>query len=81
MAPAASGLSFRSWLRRFEEDDSAIGDLARDVRNDPEWPNSDGGELPRYVEHLTVQGAEPRVLVVLHEAWAAYAGERENRSR
>lgn len=80
MAPNASRPSFRTWLRQFEGDHSAVGDLARDVRNDPDWPDPDGSELPRYEEHLTDQGAETRVLAVLRAAWTAYAGDREDPS-
>lgn len=62
---------FRTWLRQFRDDESAIGDLARDVLDDPDWPRG-RGSLTRYVEHLEEAGAVDDAIATLRAAWERY---------
>jgi len=66
--------SFRRWLVQFGREESAIGDLARDVRADPGWP-SGPGLLARYQVHLQEAGAAPDALEALRSAWLRYQQE------
>ncbi|MFJ4866567.1 YozE family protein [Streptomyces sp. NPDC088748] len=64
---------FRSWLLTHVNDVGPISDLARDVRDDDEWPEPDGDEfLQLYVEHLEDCGANDDALEVLDYAWGLF---------
>jgi len=66
--------SFRGWLKQFRRDETAIGDLARDVARDRCWPRSIAEDrLERYEDHLTdVHHAETAAIETLRLAWDAY---------
>lgn len=70
-----TALSFRTWLRQFRRDETALGDLARDVLADPDWPRGPGS-LARYEAHLEDAGACNAAVSALREAWARYEQER-----
>ena len=63
--------SFYSWLMQFKNDDTAIGDLARDVRDDSEFPRRSISyrHLKKYLEskHACVAAMN-----VFKEAFAKY---------
>jgi len=65
----ATCLTFRSWLHRFENDNHAIGDLARDVARDPDWPS---GGLRRTRRHMEELGACEDALTTHDRAWEEY---------
>ena len=69
--------TFKSWIANFKAVDLPIGDLARDVDRDPEFPESDDfSEIAAHV--LRHWGADGPVLSVLAEAWSYYlASTRE----
>lgn len=48
-------MSFRKWIEQFNEDDSPIGDLARDIQHDKEFPDSEDYE--ELTDHLKNNGA------------------------
>lgn len=73
----ARGLSFKAWLARFGDDRSPLGDLARDVSHDDEWPRGPGA-LDRYYDYLSSVGACEGALDALADAWSQF--EREARS-
>lgn len=63
--------TFYNFLKDFKEDDSPIGDLARDIsvdRNHPKRYNS-FVSLQRYLESL---GACDSVLATFNQAWKLY---------
>ena len=63
--------TFKSWLFRFESVDLPIGDLARDVMGDPDFPDSDDfAEIASYV--LRRRASDGVVMSVLAEAWSYY---------
>jgi hypothetical protein len=66
--------SFRAWLRQFRREANAVGDLARDVLDDDDWPRGPGS-LARYEAHLEDAGACDGALDALREAWANYETE------
>ena len=63
--------SFYSWLLQFKNDDTAVGDLARDVRADSEFPRRSISymNLKKYLEskHACVAAMN-----VFKEAFAKY---------
>ena len=67
-------LTFKSWLRRFENDSNAIGDLARDVARDPDWPGGGPGRTRRHIRDL---GACEDALATHDRAWVEYRAYRE----
>ncbi len=60
-------LGFSTWLRARRTESSAVGDLARDVACDPEWPAP--RTLDQAREHLTRKRACAGALRALEEAW------------
>ncbi|RST04603.1 hypothetical protein EF910_16500 [Streptomyces sp. WAC07149] len=62
--------SFTTWLKTHRKDDSAIGDLARDVSADPDWPSRRG--LSGQIAYLEERGAIPAAIDTLERAWEAY---------
>lgn len=44
--------SFKTWIRQFESEDSYIGDLAKDMRRDKEFPvTRDWRSMLRHLEN------------------------------
>lgn len=66
--------SFYSWLMQFENDDTAIGDLARDVNRDSEFPRRliSYRHLKKYLES---KQAVDVVMNVFMEAFTQYKSE------
>jgi hypothetical protein len=48
-------MTFMTFLKQFVNDDSAIGDLARDARDDTRINNRWG--FNKFMEHLVIMGA------------------------
>lgn len=62
--------SFRAWLVQFEDEKTALGDLARDVAADSDFPRTGGSRAMRaYLEDV---GANDRVFDVLDRAWVQF---------
>ncbi len=66
--------TFRVWLLRHADEETPIGDLARDVRADHTWPKG-RGSLQLYRDHLAEHDAPYGALEVLDAAWARYLEE------
>jgi uncharacterized protein YozE (UPF0346 family) len=66
--------SFTAWLKTQTDRDSGIGDLARDVANDPNWPSrrNQAGQLA-YLEEC---GAIPAAIEMFENAWVRYEAYR-----
>ncbi|MEU2507661.1 YozE family protein [Streptomyces sp. NPDC007863] len=65
--------SFTTWLKSHVKDDNAIGDLARDVAMDPDWPS--GKQLKGQREYLEGRGAISAAVETLERAWDLYRAE------
>jgi uncharacterized protein YozE (UPF0346 family) len=63
---------FRAWLMRHVDEQSAIGDLARDVRDDAEWPEGAPETFELYNEYLDSMNACEEALGALEKAWSRY---------
>ncbi|GGY95715.1 YozE family protein [Streptomyces poonensis] len=66
--------SFTAWLKTQADQRSAIGDLARDVSADPDWPSRKG--LPGQRDYLEECGAIPAAVDALERAWVQYEAYR-----
>ncbi|MFC9540816.1 YozE family protein [Lysinibacillus sp. NPDC056959] len=63
-------MNFKKWLNQFEYDDSPIGDLARDNKQDPTFPDSNSyNELYHY---LFLQNASYLCLQSFDKAWQLF---------
>lgn len=67
---------FLVWLKQFKEEDSPMGDLARDMADDRNKPRSFNtlGSLEKYLTNL---GACDEALQTAEEAWHEYVGITE----
>lgn len=66
--------NFRTWLMRHVDDQSPVGDIARDVRADDEWPEVQYESFQLYYEHLKDMDASHDALEALEDAWDEYRG-------
>lgn len=63
--------SFYSWLSQFKNDSTSVGDLARDVRFDKEFPcHSDSRKYLR--DYLESMGACDSTMSIFEEAFSHY---------
>ncbi|WP_079126246.1 YozE family protein [Streptomyces sp. ERV7] len=62
--------SFTVWLKTHTDQDNAIGDLARDISRDPDWPSRKS--LPGQRTYLEERGAIPTAIETLERAWTQY---------
>ncbi|MER7152343.1 YozE family protein [Streptomyces lydicus] len=67
--------SFTAWLKTHTDQRNAIGDLARDVSADPDWPSRRGrqGQLDYLEEEC---GAITEAIETLDRAWDQYEAYR-----
>ena len=68
--------SFTRWLGAQTERQDPVGDLARDVAADRDWPLS-AKTVESYEGYLARRGADPNVISALFDAWAEYDAERD----
>jgi hypothetical protein len=68
-------VGFTAWLKMHAKDESAIGDLARDVAADPDWPSR--RQLSGQREYLEERGAIPAAVETLERAWGLYEARQE----
>ncbi|MGW1504696.1 YozE family protein [Streptomyces mirabilis] len=66
--------SFTAWLKTQADRESGIGDLARDVANEPEWPSRKGRSGQRaYLEECD---AIPAAIEMFEDGWVRYEAYR-----
>jgi hypothetical protein len=63
-------MRFSQWLRKQHKRDDAIGDLARDMKQDREWPRIRKETLDRYESYLKYERyAYEKAIITLRAAW------------
>ncbi len=72
--PSKRRQSFRAWLRAREDEDSPVGDLARDVAADSEWPSN--ATRDKAHAHLYACGAIPEAHAALNAAYDRWEASR-----
>jgi hypothetical protein len=75
----ASRLTFTRWLMQYRGEETAVGDLARQVAQDVEW--EDPRSLDALESALLGAGCAPAVLETARRAWRRYAGDSGLRTR
>ena len=65
---------FTAWLKSHAKEDNAIGDLARDVAADPDWPTR--RQLSGQRAYMEEQGAIPAAVATLERAWELYEAQQ-----
>lgn len=68
MVQASSMSPFMLWLVRQMERDDAVGDIARDLLDDPYAPR-DGTSIADYRDYLVALGASVPAITALEQAW------------
>lgn len=67
---------FNAWLRDQCERTDAIGDLSRQMRDDPKWPMmrvANLGQLSDYIRASPYYG--PKATPALYSAWCLWRGD------
>lgn len=64
-------VSFSAWLKKQKKRPDAVGDLARDVCRDPDWP-ARARKLLTFRRYLQDCGACEGAMESLERAWAEY---------
>ena len=67
--PASIPWTFKNWIACFEKVDLPIGDLARDVAGDDDFPDDNVFEI---LDHLFSKGACDEARETLLDAWNFY---------
>ena len=65
-------MTFRQFLHGYRRQQSAIGDLARDVAVDRDAPRTRPDTLDAWRQHLEDVGASDNALATLDTAWKQY---------
>jgi uncharacterized protein YozE (UPF0346 family) len=65
---------FRTWILHFVDVDLPIGDLASDIKNDPEFPRANKKEV--ILEYLRSRQAIPEAIQTFEDAWDYYLKSR-----
>ena len=69
-------ISFVSYVLRFKNDDSAIGDVARDIADDNNISRRWG--YKKLINHLKNMNAADRIFNILNDANTEYNNEKTN---
>ncbi len=70
---------FKTWLKHFLKDDSAFGDLARDIGDDSEFPKKNKYDIILY--YLQRQNAISDCITTFENAWREYQYSKLLKSR
>lgn len=69
--------TFHSWvLGNYPADESPIGELAGDLRSDPEFPTA-AASWEEIEVYLSETGASESMVALAHRAWSQYRIERD----
>lgn len=68
-------MTFVKWLLSHKGDNSPLGDLARDVSSDANFPNTQA--LGEMLEYLEDNGACDGAIKALKTAWMTYTAEQK----
>jgi uncharacterized protein YozE (UPF0346 family) len=69
--------TFYQWLRTHKDDDTPIGDLARDAGRDSRFPRGVTQNNAVIRNHLNRMNACPDALTAFESAWDEYGGYRK----
>lgn len=70
-------MDFKIWIHHFKDVDRPIGDLAKDIAGDKEFPSKNDRKLIRdYLEKKADYRAQEAVLETFDNAWSYYMKDR-----
>ena len=64
--------TFRVWIRQFEGNDNAMGDLAHDIADDHEFPKKN--DYDEFLIYLEMKNACFACIETFKTAWKKYEG-------
>ena len=64
---------FAKWIMRYKEDNSPIGDLARDISDDKDFPKTKSKK--KILEYLESKDACDGAISAFISAWEAYTAD------
>jgi uncharacterized protein YozE (UPF0346 family) len=64
-------MTFWQWINRQKRRDDAVGDIARDIIGDPEWPRR-AWKLTTLMEYLASAAASPNAVRAFAQAWGEW---------
>jgi len=73
------GYTFTRWLLQYQREPTAVGDLARQVADDPEW--TDPPTLAALESQLSGAGSSRGTLDVARRAWQRYTSDAKPRPK
>lgn len=71
----SKNISFTNWLRDRKQEDTRIGDLARDMLQDTSWPKK-ATTKNAFRQHMEEMGACDAALETLDKAWTCYQQQK-----
>lgn len=75
----ARPISYRKWIIKFAEEESHIGDLARDIRADPSFPKiPDRGIIKKYLANI---GACENALIAFDKSWWEFKDHKISKNK
>lgn len=63
-------MTFKKWILSFANDNNRVGDFAKDIKADNNFPNTDNKDL--ILEYFEDQNASDFVFDAFEEAWQEY---------
>ncbi|MED4886599.1 YozE family protein [Lysinibacillus sp. FSL R7-0073] len=69
-------MTFKKWILQYINEDSPIGDLARDNKQDPKFPDSNSYD--NLYSYLFYQNASYLCLQSFEKAWQLYKSQTTN---
>lgn len=63
-------ITFKNWIQKFQNDKTPTGDLAKDILNDPNFPNQNNKTI--ILEYLYKNNAIPQAIETFQNTWQAY---------
>lgn len=70
-------MTFTKWLKSFQEDNTPLGDLARDVSSDKDFPKTKSSK--KILEYLESKGACDGAISAFKDAWESYTAEQSTK--
>src|SRR2546429_334488 len=71
-------MSFNQWLKDHIEEDTPVGDLARDVKLDKNWPKQDSSKRA-FTKHMKEINASDGTIEAFNTAWKRYMNHQYQR--
>lgn len=64
-------MTFKTWIRRYKDDDSDLGEFANEISTDPDFPRT--GKLGEMMEYLFAKDVSMDEIKMFYEAYTEYS--------